>query len=143
MLEELRAGPFGGQGIETLITDGKLAAVDGVRGQSRLLRRRVLLDCRGRKLVLDAPSQGVDYPFGRIASIVLPGPEERCVRRARVILHGGEEWRLECAGDLGEGNAGMLIFAGGRLSPEYLPWTDVERVDFDRPPAVYPPLRGR
>lgn len=91
---------------------------------------------------LDAPSQGVDYtiPFGLIASIVSPGGEERGAQRARVTLHSGEELQLEPTGDLGEGNAGMLIFVDGRQHPEYVPWTDVERVDFDRPPAMYPPL---
>ncbi|HWM94351.1 MAG TPA: hypothetical protein VN493_26585 [Thermoanaerobaculia bacterium] len=98
---------------------------------------------------LDAPSQGVDYtiPFGLIASIVPPGREERGAQRARVTLHvtlhNGEELQLERTGDLGEGNAGMLIFVDGRQRPEYVPWTDVEQVDFDRPPAMYPPLGGR
>jgi hypothetical protein len=94
---------------------------------------------------LDAPSQGVDYtlPFGLISSIVPPGREERGAQRARVTLHNGEELRLERAGDLGEGNAGLLIFVDGRQRPEYVPWTDVEQVDFDRPPAMYPPLGGR
>lgn len=89
---------------------------------------------------LDAPSQGVDYtlPFGLIASIVLPGREER----ARVTLQSGEELRLERSGDLGKGNAGVLVFAGGRQPPEYVPWTDVARVDLDRPPAMYPPPGG-
>jgi hypothetical protein len=95
---------------------------------------------------LDAPSQGVDYtiPFGMIASIALPGREERGARRARVTLHNGEEPQLERTGDLGEGNAGMLIFVDGQHRPEYVPWTDVEQIDFDRPPAaMYPPLGGR
>lgn len=94
---------------------------------------------------LDASSQGVDYtiPFGLIASIVPPGREERGARRARVTLQNGEELQLEPTGDLGEGNAGMLIFVAGRQRPEYVPWTDVEQVDFDRPPAMYPPLGGR
>jgi hypothetical protein len=95
---------------------------------------------------LDAPSQGVDYtiPFGLIASIVLPGREERGAQRARVTLQDGEELQLERTGDLGEGNAGMLIFVDGRQRPEYVPWTDVEQVDFNRPPAMYPlsPARG-
>ena len=47
------------------------------------------------------------------------------------------------SGDLGEGNAGMLIFVDGRERPDYVPWTDVEQVDFDRAPAVHPPLGGR
>jgi hypothetical protein len=83
---------------------------------------------------LDAPRQGVDYniPFGLITSIVSPGGEGQ---RARVILHDGEELRLERRGDLGEGNAGMLIFVDGRERPEYVPWADVEQVDLDRPPS--------
>ena len=91
---------------------------------------------------LDAPSQGVDYtiPFGLVASIVLPGREERSAQLARVTLQSGEELRLERAGDLGKGNAGILIFAGGHQRPEYVPWTDVEQVDLDPPPAMYPPL---
>jgi hypothetical protein len=94
---------------------------------------------------LDASSQGVDYtiPFGLIASIVPPGREERGAQRARVTLQNGEELQLERTGDLGEGNAGMLIFVASRQRPEYVPWTDVEQVDFARPPAMYPPLGGR
>ena len=94
---------------------------------------------------LDAPSQGVDYtiPFGMIASIVPSGRDERDAQRARVTLHNGEELWLERTGDLGERNAGMLIFVDGRQRPEYVPWTDVEQVDLDRPAAMYPPLGGR
>jgi hypothetical protein len=94
---------------------------------------------------LDAPSQGVDYtiPLGLVASIAPPGGEERGAQRARVTLHNGEELRLERTGDLGERHAGMLIFVDGRQHPDYVPWTDVGQVEFDRPPAMYPPLRGR
>ncbi len=94
---------------------------------------------------LDAPSEGVDYtiPFGLIASILPPGREEPGVQHARVILHSGEELQLEPTGDLGEGNAGMLIFVDDSERPEYVLWTDVEWVDLDRPPAMYPPLGGR
>jgi hypothetical protein len=83
---------------------------------------------------LDAPSQGVDYsiPFGLIASIVPSGGAQR----ARVTLQSGEELPLERTGDLGEKNAGMLIFVDGRERPEYMPWSDVEQVDFDRPPSL-------
>jgi len=94
---------------------------------------------------LDAPSEGVDYtiPLGLIASIRPVGHEERDARRARVTLHSGEELQLDRAGDLGAGNGGMLIFIDGRERPEYVEWTDVEQVDFHRPPAMYPPLGGR
>ncbi len=83
---------------------------------------------------LDAPSQGVDYtiPFGLVASIALPG-KEGGEPRARVTLQNGEKLELELAGDLGEGNAGMLIFAGGRERADYVPWADVETVELDRP----------
>ena len=94
---------------------------------------------------LDAPSHGVNYtiPFGMISSIVFADREERGAQRARVTLHSGEELQLERTGDLGEGNAGMLIFVDGRNRPEYVRWTDVEQVDFDRPSAMYPPLGKR
>ena len=59
-----------------------------------------------------------------------------------MILQDGEELRLERAGDLGKANAGMLIFVDGRRRPEYVPWTDVEQVDFARSPATVPPLGG-
>ena len=89
---------------------------------------------------LDAPSQGVDYtiPFGLIASIEPLGLEPGGTGGARVSLHGGDELLLERAGDLGASNAGMLIFSAGLERPEYVPWTDVERVHFDRPPLMYP-----
>jgi len=94
---------------------------------------------------LDAPLQGVNYniPFGLISSIVSADREERGTQRALVTLHSGEELQLERTGDLGEGNAGMLIFVDGRERPEYVRWTDVEQVDFDRPPAMYPPQGKR
>ncbi len=90
---------------------------------------------------LDAPSEGVNYtiPFGLISSIALPGADARDAQGARVTLHSGEELQLERKGDLGENNAGMLIFVDGNERPEYVPWTDVEQVDLDRPPAMYPP----
>ncbi len=108
------------------------------RAGRRLAGRLVFdLDESETTETLDAPSRGVDYtiPFGLIASITLPGREQRGAGRARVTFHDGEELQLEREGDLGEGNAGMLIFADGRQRPEYLPWTDVEQVDLDRSPA--------
>ena len=101
------------------------------------------LEESGTSETLDAPFQGVDYtlPFGRIAAIASPGGEERGAR-PQVTLHGGEQLRLDLAGDLGEGNAGMLVFAEGRESPEYVPWTDVARIDLDPPPEASSPLGG-
>ena len=82
---------------------------------------------------LDAAVEGVDYTiaFGLITSIVLHGRDGRDGRRPTVILHDGEELQLDRTGDLAEGNAGMLIFADGREQPDYVRWTDVEKIDFD------------
>lgn len=81
---------------------------------------------------LDISSQGVTYniPFGLVASIVLP---------ASVALHNGEVLEVDVAGDVGEGNAGMLIFSGDS-KPEYVRWAEIKQIHFDRPTAMYPPL---
>ena len=92
---------------------------------------------------LDAPLRGVDYtiPFGLVVSILREGLDGPGPPHHRVTLQSGEELALEPSGDLGEQNAGMLIFGdGGQQQPEYVPWPDVTRIDFDRPPAMYPPL---
>lgn len=110
------------------------------RAGRRLAGRLVFdLDESETTETLDAPAGGIDYtiPFGLVASVVLPD-QEACGdgRHAGVTLHGGESLELECAGDLGEGNAGMLIFTNGGESPEYVAWVDVERIDVDRPAPV-------
>jgi hypothetical protein len=114
------------------------------RGGDRLTGRLVFdLDESETTETLDAPAEGVDYtiPFGLIASILVPPDrEEGGAGRATANLRGGEALQLECRGDLGEGNAGMLIFVEGRERPEYVPWTEVERIDLDRPQTMYPPL---
>jgi hypothetical protein len=93
---------------------------------------------------LDAASQGVDFtiPFGLIDSIVPPALDERGARLVQVTLHGGEMLRLERTGDVGERNAGMLIFVEENQRPEYVPWTEIARIDFDRPPSMFPRLGG-
>ena len=121
---------------------GSVATRDGRRLAGRLVYD---LDESETTETLDAPSEGVDYtiPFGLIASVVPAGGDESGAPRAQVTLHGGEELKLERKGDLGAGNAGVLVFVEGRPSPEYVPWADVARVDFDRPGAFYPPPAGR
>jgi hypothetical protein len=116
------------------------------RAGARLTGRLVYdLDEGETTETLDSETGGVDYaiPFGLIASIVPRGSEEPAGERAKVTLQSGEELQLEHAGDLGQRNAGMLIFVDGRPRPEYVRWTDVRQVDFDRPPAMYPPIGGR
>jgi hypothetical protein len=125
---------------------GPLLGIVTTRDGRRLAGRLVYdLDESEISETLDAPSQGVDYtiPFGLVASIVPAGGEEGGVPRARVTLHGGEKLKLERKGDLGERNAGMLVFVEGQERPEFVPWADVERVDLERPQAFYPPLAGQ
>ena len=112
------------------------------RSGQRLTGRIVYdLDETDTTETLDAPSHGVGYtiPFGLVASIAAaggdPGPA-----RTLVTLQSGEALQLERAGDLGAGNAGLLVFVAGRERPEYVRWPDLVRIDFDRPPAMYPPL---
>ena len=50
---------------------------------------------------------------------------------ALVTLRGGETLELEQTGDLGAGNAGMLVFSEGLEQPEYVRWDDVARVEFN------------
>ncbi len=88
---------------------------------------------------LDAQSRGVDYtiPFGLIAAVVPLGPD---ARGAKVILHGGEELQLEGTADVDRRHIGLLVFTSGNEAPAYVRWEEVERIDFDRPSATYPPL---
>ena len=87
--------------------------------------------------MFDVSAGGVDYniPFALIASIAPRGGDGRGAGRASVILRTGEELQVEPNGDLGERNAGLLIFVDGRERPDYVPWSEVVRIDLDRPPG--------
>jgi hypothetical protein len=134
-----------GPSYEDYPTGGPLmGAVTTRTGQSLVGRLVYDLDESETIETLDAPSGGVNYtiPFGLVASIALPGGEARAGGLATVVLHSGEELRLDRTGDLGDGNAGLLVFIAGTDRPEYVPWAEVDRIDFDSPPAMYPPLVG-
>ena len=107
----------------------------------RSLRGRLIFDLDETETTetLDAPAGGVNYlvPFGLVASIT-PAPPATPVARATVRLWSGEELALEPSGDLGEWNAGLLIFAGGAQS-EYVAWSEVARIDLERPAAQVRP----
>jgi hypothetical protein len=121
---------------------GEVTTSDGRRLAGRLVYD---LDESETTETLDAPSQGVDYTllFGLIASITLPAPEERPPGRAKLTLHIGEGLQLDLNGDLAKGNAGMLVFVDGRKQAEYVRWTDIKQIRFDRPSAMYPALERR
>lgn len=86
---------------------------------------------------LDAPAKGVDYtiPFNLIASIE---PRAEGAVDAKVTLHSGGELQLERTGDLAESNAGLLVFPKGSQDPEYVAWSEVAHVEFDRSPLMNP-----
>jgi hypothetical protein len=135
-----------GPGYGEFPPGGPLAGTVTTRAGRRLAGRLVYdLDESEVTETLDAPAGGIDYtiPLGLVAAVEPAGPEESGAPRSRVTLRSGEELRLEREGDLGEGNAGLLVFVDGRTQPEYVPWTEVARVDLDPPAAFYPPSGGR
>lgn len=106
------------------------------RAGRRLAGRLVFdLDESESTQTLDAPAEGVHYtiPFGLVGSIDRSG---NAAGRVGLTLRSGEELQLESTDDLGDGNAGMLIFADGRARPEYVGWADVARIDFGHAAAV-------
>jgi hypothetical protein len=116
---------------------GSVTTQDGRRLAGRLVYD---LDESETTETLDAPLEGVDYtiPFGLIAAIV--PLDARGGHRARIVLHSARELQLERSGDLGERHGGVLVFTDGPANPEYVRWEEVARIDFDRPPTMYPPL---
>jgi predicted aspartyl protease len=58
ILDEVRAGSVSDRSVEAMIGDVFQAGVDGVLGQSWLVRHDYLLDYRNRRVVLDAPAAG-------------------------------------------------------------------------------------
>jgi hypothetical protein len=81
---------------------------------------------------LDASTRGVNYniPFSLVESIVLTSRDDSYTGRIRVTLRNGEELLLERAGDLGDGNAGMLIFLEGNERSKYVPWSEIRQIEF-------------
>jgi hypothetical protein len=75
----------------------------------------------------------VDYtiPFALITSV--EPRAESGDRRVKVTLRSDEVLRLDPRGDLGQENAGVLVFSNRQARPEYVPWSDVEKIDFGEP----------
>lgn len=116
---------------------GAVTAREGRRFEGRLVFD---LDETETTETLDAPADGVDYtiPFGLVASIV-PAARAAADARATVRLRSGEELALVPSGDLGDANAGVLVFAAEGAAPQYLAWSEVARIDLAPPAATYPP----
>ena len=107
---------------------GRVVTRDGRRLAGRLV---IDLDESETTETLDAPAGGVDYslPLGQVALVDLTRSE-----RARVTLRTGTVLTLRRAGDLGAGNAGVLVWTAGRERPDYVPWSDVRRLELDPDP---------
>jgi len=106
---------------------GTLTTRDG-----RTLRGRIVYDLDESRTneALEGSFEGVDYsiPFRMIATIAPSSGHP-----TRVTLRDGTELPLEGEGDVGEQNAGALVFAKEGGKPAYVAWADVERIDLDRP----------
>jgi hypothetical protein len=115
---------------------GRVTTRDGRRLAGRLVYD---FDESETTEMLDASSHGIDYslPFELIASIVPRRGDASSGERAIVTLRDGEELHLAPTGDLGNGNAGLLIFVDGRELPEYVRWADVDQVDLDQAPDTH------
>ena len=117
---------------------GSVTTRSGTRIEGRLVYD---LDESETTETLDAPWRDVDYtiPFALIESVDLPGLDAEGAGIARIRLHGGETLGLEMSGDIDSGNGGMLVFSDGSEAPQYLPWSEIARIEIDRPPASFPP----
>jgi hypothetical protein len=114
---------------------GRPLAGSVTRRDGRRLTGRLVFDFDESETTetLDIESQDIDYyiPLDLVTSIVTRDGEARDTQPTRVTLRDGEQLYVERAGDVGDGNAGMLIFVDGGERPEYVSWADVEQIDFD------------
>lgn len=118
---------------------GRVSTRDGRRFEGRIVYD---LDEIETTQTLDAPLQDVHFTIlsGLIASIEVPDGEPSDEGYATVTLHSGERLQLERRDDLGADNAGLLVLGEGELEPRYVPWIAVEKLEFDRPSSMNPPL---
>lgn len=129
--ERLDLHPGSAPGYDRFHPGRRLAGTVTTHSGRRLSGRIVYdLDEQESTETLDAPRGGVDYmiPFELIGEVDPLGPAAR--DGARVRLRTGEELWVEQGGDVGQENAGILVFAPGAVVPEYVPWAEVERVEF-------------
>ncbi len=77
--------------------------------------------------ILNGDQRDLEYniPFALVKSV-----EPRGSDSSRVTLKGGGELILEDVADVDDGNDGILVITSGD-DPVYIPWDDVERIDFE------------
>lgn len=77
--------------------------------------------------MLNGEWRDVEYniPFGLIRSVVPKTSDS-----SEITLKNGKVVELEGQVDVGDGNAGILIFSGDG-DPVYVAWDDLERIDFE------------
>jgi hypothetical protein len=104
---------------------GTVTRRDGTRLAGRLVYD---LDEEETTELLNGSWDDIEYhiPFALIAAIV---PQDW--DSSRIQLRAGGEVVLEDQTDVGEGNAGLLVFASDGARPTYVEWEDVKRIDFE------------
>ncbi len=68
-----------------------------------------------------------DIPFANIKSIEPLGHDD-----VRLVLYSGEELELEDSQDASDSNDGILILDERGRDPQYLPWEEVDKIEFER-----------
>lgn len=103
---------------------GKVMTRDGKSHQGRLVYD---VDESETWELLSGEQRDLTYeiPFSLIAAV-----EPRDDDSSRVFLKSGEELLLEDSADVDDGNAGIVVLQA-EGEPVYVPWDDVERVEFD------------
>ena len=77
--------------------------------------------------MLNGDRHGVEYdlPMEMVRSI-----EPRDEDTSTVVLREGRELRLEDSQDVSEANAGIVVIPEGGATERYVPWVQVQRIDF-------------
>lgn len=126
---ELQEPPGSGPGYESFAPGRQLRGTVTTRGGRQHTGRLVWdVDEEETWELIGGEWRGIEYyiPFALVASVTPTGSD-----RSRVELTTGETVELEDSADVGEGNAGIVVVNEGR-KPVYVPWDDVERVEFRR-----------
>lgn len=114
ILDDVRAGSISDRSVEAMISDVFQAGVDGVMGQSWLVRHDYLLDYHNRRIALDvaAPASGVRVPLrspdgrpvvagsidGRERELVVDSGSSAVVLYETPLLDGALTTRLDANG---------------------------------------------